>query len=73
MTLATIEANRDAAKTAYESALSAYSYTINTGGASRSKTNQSIDKLLQIYEYWENRLARANSESKRVKFGVARI
>jgi hypothetical protein len=73
MTRATIEANRDAAKTAYESALAAQSYTVNMGGTSRSKTNHDIQKLLEIYEYWENRLDRYDSNSRRVKFGTARI
>lgn len=73
MTRATIVENRDAAKTAYESALTAQSYTMNMGGTSRSKTNQDIDKLLNLYEYWENRLDRFDNTSRRVKFGVARI
>jgi len=73
VTIATITANRDAAKAAYESALQAQSYTMNMGGTSRSKTNIDVEKALQMYEYWEARLDRANGDTRRVKFGTAQI
>ena len=73
MTVAVITANRDAAKAAYLSALSAQSYTMNMGGTSRSKTNIDVQKALEQYEYWENRLDQANGDTRRVKFGVAQI
>ena len=58
---------------AYESALTAQSYTMNMGGTSRSKTNHDIEKILSVYEYWENRLSQATGETRRFKFGTARI
>jgi hypothetical protein len=73
MTIATITANRDAAKAAYESALTAQSYTLNMGGTSRSKTNQNVETLLNLYMQWESRLDAANGTTPRVKFGTARI
>jgi hypothetical protein len=73
MTLATITANRDAAKLAYESALQALSYTMNMGGTSRSKTNIDVDKAREHYEYWEARVDTYNGTTRRVKFGTARI
>jgi hypothetical protein len=43
------------------------------GGTSRSKTNQDVEKLLTLYEYWQGKLDRANGTTRRVKFGTARI
>jgi len=73
VTIATITANRDAAKAAYESALQAHSYTMNMGGTSRSKTNQEVERLLNIYLMWEDRLDRKLGTTRRVKFGTAHI
>ena len=46
---------------------------MNMGGTSRSKTNIDVQKALEQYEYWENRLDQANGDTRRVKFGVAQI
>ena len=73
VTTAEIEAKRDEAKLAYENALNAYSYTMNMGGTSRSKTNQSVKELLEQYQYWQNLLDQANGDARRVKFGRAQI
>lgn len=73
VTVAEITTQRDNAKAAYEAALSAQSYTLNMGGTSRSKTNQDVEKLLTLYEYWQGKLDRANGTTRRVKFGTARI
>lgn len=73
MTETEIQTERTNALAAYQAALQAQSYTLNMGGTSRSKTNQDVQKLLDIFEYWDNRLMRSQGTSKKVKFGTARI
>jgi hypothetical protein len=73
VTIAELTAQRDKAKEAYEAALTAQSYTLNMGGTSRSKTNQDVEKLLKLYEYWQAKLDRANGTTRRYKFGTVRL
>lgn len=73
VTTAEIEAKRDEAKLAYENALNAYSYTMNMGGTSRSKTNQNIQTLFDIYMQWQSMLEQSDGSTRRVKFGRAQI
>jgi hypothetical protein len=72
MTLAIAEANRDIALKAYTAALEGASYSINTGGTSRSLSRQQIDKLRHEYEYWLLKVSELSGRSRRVFRGVAK-
>lgn len=71
MTLAIATDNRDRAKAAYLSALDAFSYTLNTGGSSRTVTKNAVDKMRDEYLYWEIEVERLSGLHKRIKFGAA--
>ncbi len=62
-------------KTAYESVVTGKSYTINTGGTSRSLTRQDADTILKHIEYWQREVDRAESGQRglNIRFGVPRI
>lgn len=75
MTLATAQEFYEAAKLAYKKALEAQSYSISSGGASRSLTNQDLEKLLSNMLYWEQEVASlsgSGSSNSRVKFGTVK-
>jgi hypothetical protein len=63
---------RDQAKAAYQRALDAQQYQINSGGASRSITRQDLDKLYQHWQRLESEVAKLESQSPRTKFIVPR-
>ncbi len=64
MTLAEATEFRTKAKEAYEAAISGKSYTINTGGGSRSITRQDASWLRKELQYWDNEISKINSNQK---------
>jgi hypothetical protein len=73
MTIAELTELRDAWKAAYIATAGGVSYTINTGGTSRSLTRADATTCRTEYQYWQNQLDIANGETRRVKFGVASL
>ena len=61
------------AKTAYERALEAYKYSINTGGSSRSIERQKLDTLKNEMLYWQKEVTaiEAGTSGMSVKFGTS--
>lgn len=68
MTLAEIGTLRSEALAAYQTALKAASYTINSGNSQRSITRQKLNELRENYEYWNSMYLEESGESRRVKF-----
>lgn len=63
---------RDKFKAAYEAVIQGKSYTINTGGSSRTFTRQDAEFVESRYLYWENEVEKeTNGQSGiRKKFGM---
>jgi hypothetical protein len=72
MTVAEATLIRTEILTAYRASLAGKSYTINTGGTSRSFTRNDSDKLRKELEYWDGIIADLSGTRKRVFIGVGR-
>ena len=68
MTLADAQANYTAASEAYRSALSGKSYSIGSGGNSRSFTRHDIDKLRSEMNYWAATVRQLENNQNGIRF-----